>query len=158
MRVNKDFEELFHLLNSVQARYLIVGAYAVIFHTEPRYTKDIDVWVQADSDNADKVYEALRRFGAPLRDLTIGDLRNPTTVYQIGVEPNRIDILTGIGGVSFEKAWKRKKRDYYGRERIFLLNLKDVIKAKKSAGRKRDLLDLEVLSQVARGRRGKKRK
>ena len=158
MRVNKDFEELFHLLNSVQARYLIVGAYAVIFHTEPRYTKDIDVWVQADSDNADKVYEALRRFGAPLRDLTIGDLRNPTTVYQIGVEPNRIDILTGIGGVSFEKAWKRKKRDYYGRERIFLLNLKDVIKAKKSAGRKRDLLDLEVLSQVARGRRVKKRK
>ena len=100
----------------------------------------------------------MRRFGAPLRDLTIGDLRNPTTVYQIGVEPNRIDILTGIGGVSFEKAWKRKKRDYYGRERIFLLNLKDVIKAKKSAGRKRDLLDLEVLSQMAPGKQRKKNK
>jgi hypothetical protein len=156
MPFNKDFEELFHLLNSAQAKYLVVGAYAVIFHTEPRYTKDIDVWVQSDSENADKVYEALRRFGAPLGDLTIKDLSRPTTVYQIGVEPNRIDILTGISGVSFEKAWQRRKKDYYGDERIFLLDLKDIIKAKKAAGRKQDLLDLEVLTKVARGNAKKK--
>ena len=157
MPVNKDFEELFHLLNFVQAKYLVVGAYAVIFHTEPRYTKDIDIWVQPDSRNADRVYRALRRFGAPLKDLTIGDLKKPTTVYQIGVEPNRIDILTGISGVSFDDAWRRRKKDYYGHENISLLHLKDLIKAKKASGRKQDLLDLEVLSKAADGKTRKKR-
>ena len=158
MSVNKDFEKLFHLLNSVRAEYLVVGAYAVIFYTEPRYTKDIDVWVSADSDNAGKVYEALRRFGAPLGDLTIEDLKKTTTVYQIGVEPNRIDILTGIGGVSFGKAWQRRKKDYYGREKIGLLDLKDLTKAKRVAGRKQDLLDLEILSKIIPGKPKKKRK
>ncbi len=155
MLVNKDFEELFRLLNSVQAKYLVVGAYAVIFHTEPRYTKDIDVWVKSDPDNANKVYKALRNFGAPLMDLTIKDLEKSTTVYQIGVEPNRIDILTGIGGISFEKAWQRRRKDYYGHERISILDLKDVIKAKKNAGRKQDLLDLEVL-KIAQRKKPKK--
>lgn len=158
MLVNKDFEELFHLLNSVQAKYLVVGAYAVIFYAEPRYTKDIDVWVEADSKNAKRVYEALSHFGAPLGNLTIEDLKKTTTVYQIGVEPNRIDVLTGIKGVSFEKAWQRREKDYYGNERIFLLDLKDLIKAKKAAARPQDLLDLEILSKVTQKKSGKKKK
>ncbi len=158
MLVNKDFEELFHLLNSVQAKYLVVGAYAVIFHTEPRYTKDIDVWVEANSKNATRVYEALHRFGAPLGDLTIEDLKKSTTVYQIGVEPNRIDVLTGIRGVSFEKAWQARVKDFYGKEKIFVLDLKHLIKSKKAAARRQDLLDLEMLSKVPKSkvrRRGK---
>ncbi len=145
MELNKDFEDLLHLLNSGHVRYLVVGAYAVIFHTEPRYTKDLDIWIDPTRKNAQKVYQALKSFGAPLQALTLEDLMNPKMVYQVGVEPNRIDVLMGIGKIPFQKAWKQKKVDHYGQEKMYILGLEDTIQAKKIAGRPQDQLDLEGL-------------
>ncbi|MBI2082265.1 MAG: hypothetical protein HYT76_01725 [Deltaproteobacteria bacterium] len=148
MPINKDFEELFHHLNTAGAEYIVVGAYAVIYHTEPRYTKDIDIWINPDPRNAVKVYEALKKFGAPLRDLTPQDLSNPKMVYQVGIEPNRIDILMGIGTLPFKEAWKKRCEDHYGSEKIFVLGLGETIRAKKEAGRPHDERDLEILEQA----------
>lgn len=145
MDLNKDFEELLHLLNSVHAKYLVVGAYAVIFYTEPRYTKDIDLWVEPTAENAEKIFNALKKFGAPIKNLTIDDLTNPNMIYQIGIEPNRIDILMGIGKMTFEHAWKNKRSSFYGNEKISMIALDDLVAAKKFAGRAKDKLDLEVL-------------
>lgn len=150
MAVNRDFEDLLRALNSVRARYLVAGAYAVIFYTEPRYTKDIDIWVDPTPENARKVYEALKRFGAPVKNLTLRDLTNSRMVYQIGIEPNRIDVLMGIGGVSFEAAWKKKRVSRYGGQRIHLLDRIDLIRSKKEANRLQDKLDLQLLSKASR--------
>ena len=153
MAINKDFEDLLRFLNSVHAKYLVVGAYAVIFYTEPRYTKDIDIWIQPTSENARKVYAALKRFGAPVKGLKVEDLTDPKMVYQVGVEPNRIDILMGIGRLSFDPAWKNRKVSRYGREKIYLLNRQDLVQAKRGTGRLQDQVDLQLLSQVAHRRR-----
>jgi hypothetical protein len=93
MNGNRDFRDLLQCLNEAGARYLIVGAYAVIYHSEPRYTKDLDIWTEPTPDNAGRVWNALVQFGAPLADLTIADLTNPDVVFQMGIEPNRIDII-----------------------------------------------------------------
>ncbi len=157
MPVNPDYKDLFHHLNSVEARYLLVGAYAVIYHTEPRYTKDVDVWVEPSADNAQKVYRALQNFGAPLGDLTVRDLVNPKMVFQM-VEPNRIDILTGVAGIDFQKAWSERCPDVYGGEKVNVLDLKSTIRAKKKAGRPRDRIDLEVLSLAAKMKEKRRRR
>jgi hypothetical protein len=81
-------------LNAAGARYLLVGGYAVAFHAQPRFTKDLDIWTEGDAPNAARVYEALRGFGAPLHELTIADLERPGTIFQIGVPPKRIDVMT----------------------------------------------------------------
>lgn len=145
MDLNKDFEELLHHLNSAHAKYLVVGAYAVIFYTEPRYTKDMDLWVEPEPDNAEKVLKALKRFGAPIENLTIHDLTNPDMVFQMGIEPNRIDILMGIGKMTFDHAWKNKRPSNYGNEKINMIDFDDLVVAKKFAGRAKDKLDLEAL-------------
>jgi len=100
MPSNPDFKDLFKLFNDEGVEYLVAGAHAVMVFTEPRYTKDLDVWVRATPENAARVFRALRRFGAPLRDITARDFIKTDLVYQIGVAPNRIDILMGIAGVS----------------------------------------------------------
>lgn len=148
MSLNRDFEDLLHCLNGVHAKYLVVGAYAVIYYTEPRYTKDLDLWAEPTTENAEKVLLALKRFGAPVKELTLKDLTNPTMVYQIGIEPNRVDILMGVGSLSFKRAWKNKTVSRYGKERCYLINRKDLIQAKKDAGRSQDRLDIERLSKV----------
>lgn len=145
MPVNPDFKDLLHHLNAAKVRYLVVGAYAVIHYTEPRYTKDVDCWIATDSANAKKVYEVLKKFGAPVEQLGLEDLTNPDLVYQIGVEPNRIDIMMGIKGFDFEEAWKNKTESTYGDEKVFFLGLDDLIKAKQMAGRPQDKLDAEAL-------------
>jgi hypothetical protein len=93
MRVSSDFRELLSALNAARARYIVVGAYAVMHHTEPRYTKDLDVWVEPTPANARRVLEALRAFGAPTESLAVEDLCDPGVIYQIGVEPVRVDVL-----------------------------------------------------------------
>ena len=145
MSINQDYRDLFRHFNDAGVRFLIVGAYAVIYHAEPRYTKDIDLWIRPDSENAQKVYAALKKFGAPLADLTVQDLSNPEMVYQIGIEPNRIDILMGIGGPSFDELWERRCTDKYGDQPITILSLEDLIQAKKIANRPEDQKDLKLL-------------
>lgn len=145
MSINQDYRDLFQHLNDAGVKFLVVGAYAVIYHTEPRYTKDIDVWIRPDPLNAQKAYEALEKFGAPMADLTVEDLSNPEMVYQIGIEPNRIDVLMGLGGPSFDESWERRCLDKYGDQPIAIISLEDLIKAKELANRPEDQRDLKVL-------------
>ncbi len=158
MTINKDFKDLLHHLNVARARYLVVGAYAVIYYTEPRYTKDLDLWIEPTPLNAKKVYRALKNFGAPLQDVTERDLINPLMVYQIGIEPNRIDILMGIGKLGFAQAWKNRKLSHYGKEPISILGMDHLISAKREAGRTKDKLDLESLRTVRRQKVSGKRR
>lgn len=145
MTVNPDFKDLFHELNVAEATFLVVGAHAVMYFTEPRYTKDLDIWVRADSDNASKVFRALGAFGAPLHELTTDDLACSGTIFQIGVAPNRIDVITSIDGVRFEDAWPRRVRSSYGGIPISLLSAEDLITNKVASGRPQDLIDVERL-------------
>ena len=147
MPVNPDFRDLFRVLNEEEAEFLVVGAHAVIYHTEPRYTKDLDLWVKPTSENAERVYRALARFGAPLLDISTMDFCNPDLVYQIGVAPNRIDVLMGVSGVDFNSAWADRVESTYGGIPIRIMGKTSLMAAKKAAGRPQDLLDLKKLQE-----------
>lgn len=144
MSHNEDFKDRFRHLNEEQVEYLVVGAHAVIFYTEPRFTKDLDIWVLATRANAEKVWKAL---GAPLSGVSLDDLTNEELVYQIGVAPNRIDVLMGIAGVDFEEAHRNRVESTYAGERIHIIGKPDLIRAKKATYRKQDQLDLEKLTE-----------
>ena len=145
MSVNPDYRDLFKIFLEEKVEYLIVGAHAVSYYTEPRYTKDIDIFVRPTLENAKKVWRALERFDAPLLDITLKDFTNPELVYQVGIEPNRIDILMGISGVDFENAWLNRVTSTYGAVSVYIIGKNDLIKAKRASGRPQDLLDLERL-------------
>ena len=148
MPVNPDFRDLFYELNAAEARYLVVGAHAVTFHSVPRYTKDVDLWVEPSPENAERVFSALSKFGAPVENLHVEDLRVPGVVFQIGIEPNRIDVLTSVTGLEFGEAWSRKVGSEYGGVPIHVLGLADLIANKKATGRPQDLLDVEWLEKA----------
>lgn len=148
MNGNHDFRDILQCLNDADARYLIVGAYAVIYHSEPRYTKDLDIWVEPTPDNAKKVWSALVKFGAPLADLTLADLSNPDVVFQIGVEPNRIDLILDVAGLRFAEAWEKRFVSKYEDQTVFVLSQDDIMHAKKTAGRDQDLLDAKNLERA----------
>ena len=114
MAINPDFRDLFAALNASGAKYLLVGGYAVAFHARPRFTKDLDVWVDTGGENASRVVAALNEFGAPMESVSDGDLARPGVVFQIGVPPNRIDIVTSIEGVLFDEAWPGRASTIYG--------------------------------------------
>ena len=114
MAINPDFSDLFAALNDAGARYLLVGGYALAVHGVPRFTKDLDVWTDPTRQNAALVITALRAFGAPMDALVEGDLAQPGVVFQIGVPPNRIDIVTAIDGVTFAEAWPARVITTYG--------------------------------------------
>ena len=145
--VNRDFRDLFAALNDAGARYLVVGAHAVAFYAEPRFTKDLDVWVDASPANASKVMAALQAFGAPLADVSEKDFATPDVTLQIGVAPNRIDIATHIDGVTFDGAWPNRTPSQFGDQPIFVIGRADLIANKKAAGRPQDLLDLATLAR-----------
>ncbi|MEW5742144.1 MAG: hypothetical protein AB1938_24730 [Myxococcota bacterium] len=128
---------------------MIVGAYAVTHHTEPRYTKNLDVWVRPTVANARRVHRALKRFGAPVANLRVKDLHTPGIIFHIGVEPNRIDILTELDAVDFDEAWARRAPGRLGRCQVAFLSVKDLIANKRRVGRPQDLLDVEKLRAVA---------
>ncbi|MDP3767916.1 MAG: hypothetical protein Q8S13_07860 [Dehalococcoidia bacterium] len=108
--MNPDFRDLLRALSDAGARFLVVGAYAVSFHSEPRATGDLDIWIDPTPQNAPRVYRALISFGAPVSELSESDLFTPDVVFQIGLPPRRIDIMTTITGVSFEEAWATRSR------------------------------------------------
>jgi len=145
MGVNPDFRDLFFELNAAEARYLVVGAYAVTFHSRPRFTKDLDVLVEPTPANAARVHAALKSFGTPLKDVTERDLATPGMVYQIGVAPNRIDIITRIEAVEFGPAWDRRVQSVYGDCPIHVLSKEDLIANKRAVGRPQDLADVKEL-------------
>ena len=145
--VNRDFSDLFAALNDAEVSYLLVGAHAVAFHAEPRYTKDLDIWVEPTSENAARVIEALRLFGAPLAGVAESDFSQPGVTLQIGVAPNRIDLATAIDGVAFAEAWPRRVESEYGTHRIWVIGRTDLATNKRAAGRPQDLLDLDLLAK-----------
>jgi hypothetical protein len=128
-----------------QAEFMVVGAYAMAAHGFPRATGDIDIWVRPTPDNSQKVWSALIAFGAPLFNLTREDLCDPGIVFQIGLPPNRIDILTRITGVEFEKAWGERLEIIVQGRTIPVLGKDDLIHNKVSTGRPKDLGDAETL-------------
>ena len=147
MPVNSDFRDLFAALNAAGARYLLVGGYAVAFHAEPRFTKDLDVWTEPEPENARRVLDALRAFGAPLQELSAGDLARPGIVFQIGVPPNRIDVVTSIDGVTFDAAWPDRVETSYGDQPMFVIGRACLIRNKRAAGRPQDLIDVVALER-----------
>ena len=146
--MNPDFKDMFKILNEQGVRYLVVGAYAVTFHAEPRYTKDLDIWVEPTPENAKKVWEALTAFGAPLDDVSVEDFGNQSLVYQIGVEPNRIDIMMNVPGVVFPEAWENRVESSYGEEKVNIIAIDDLILAKRTANRDQDKIDVKNLEKV----------
>jgi hypothetical protein len=147
MSINPDFKDLFAALNGANARYLLVGGYAVAFHSQPRFTKDLDVWVEPEPNNAKHVFSALLSFGAPLSRITQEDLSRPGLILQIGVPPNRIDIITSIAGVDFQEAWKSKATAKYDDQNIFIISREHLIRNKKAVGRPQDKIDADLLER-----------
>jgi hypothetical protein len=145
MSQNSDFKELLSLLNEAQVRYLVVGGYAVIEHTEPRYTKDLDIWVSPDRENAERVHAALKEFGAPLTDISVDDFTNPEIVYHMGRPPVRVDVLMGLKGLDFEASWNGRIVSAYGDVPTQFLSPDDLIVNKRLVGRLQDLMDVESL-------------
>ena len=148
MFVNSDFSDLLRLFNAKNVRYLVIGGYAVTQHAEPRFTKDLDLWVSTETANAEAVYDALRQFGAPLTDLKADDFAKEGYFYQMGVPPLRVDILMGIPGVEFEEAWQRRVEILFDDLPVLFISRQDLITAKRASGRPQDLIDAELLSQV----------
>lgn len=157
MGVSQDYRDLLSTLNDCKVRYLVVGAHALAYYTEPRFTKDLDIWVEASPENAQKVFKALAAFGAPLTDVSVSDFTAPDLIYQIGVPPCRVDVMTGISGVSFSAAWRRRKRAEYGVVRISVLGRADLIRNKRASGRPQDLLDVRNLTKVAAKRKRRRK-
>ena len=108
MFINSDYSDLLRIFNANNVRYLVIGGYAVVQYAEPRYTKDLDVWISTDKVNAKAVYKALKEFGAPLEGMTEKDFSEEGYFFQMGVPPVRLDVLMGIPGVVFEDCWKRQ--------------------------------------------------
>jgi hypothetical protein len=144
MAENPHYKELLQLLNEFQVEYLIVGGFAVMKYGEPRYTKDLDVWVGNSPQNSQKVVEALRRFGAPLDHdgITPQTFTEKQVVYQIGIAPVRIDVLTEITGVKFADAWKNKVASTFFGVPVHFISFDDLVANKRALGRASDLRDL----------------
>jgi hypothetical protein len=147
MNLSSDSIDLLRALNDANARYLIVGAHAIAYHARPRATADFDVWVDPSPENARRVYKALAAFGAPLDNLTVQELQSDDLIFQIGVAPYRIDVITDISGVAFDEAWPGRSEDRLGDLKIFVIGREDLIKNKKAAGRRKDLADVERLER-----------
>jgi hypothetical protein len=152
METNRDFSDIFGELNAVGARYLLVGGYAVGIHSTPRYTKDLDLWVEPTLTNAARVYAALVEFigGTPLHGMTVDDFATEGVVFQLGRAPYRIDILTSISGVTFKEAWAGRVAAQYGPHRINVIGRQHLIQNKRASGRRQDLSDVNLLLKGTR--------
>jgi len=145
--VNQDLIDLLRAFADQRVEYLVVGAHALAAHGHVRATKDLDVWIRPTPDNAERAFRALAVFGAPLSELTAVDLATPGTVFQIGVAPVRIDILTHIAGVGFEEAWSARVSASFGPVASQVLSREHLIRNKRASGRLQDLADLERLER-----------
>jgi predicted nucleotidyltransferase len=148
--LNEDYRDMLRDLVDEKVNFLVIGAYAMAAHGYLRATVDIDIWVMASPDNAESVLRAVKRFGAPLGNLNSADLQKDDTVFQIGVAPRRIDILTGVTGLRFEESFERSIEADFDGIPVRIPSLDDLIRNKKASARTRDLADVEAL-QALRG-------
>ena len=143
--LNPNFKDMLVALNDAEVEYLVVGAYAMAAHGCPRSTGDIDFWVRATPENAERVWAALSSFGAPMFQISVDELSTPDVVFQIGIAPQRIDVMTSVSGIEFDDAWPHRlvadldgvKADVIGREQL--------LKNKLASGRAKDILDADIL-------------
>ena len=148
MLTNPDFKELLKIFEKRKIRYLVVGGYAVMKYSEPRFTKDLDVFIATDEDNANGVYSALKEFGAPLENLTVDDFAHEGYFYQMGRPPLRVDIMMSIPGVEFDEAWENRELIELNDLKIYFISRSDLIRAKEASGRPQDKIDIEKLKEA----------
>jgi hypothetical protein len=140
----QDFEDMLEVLERFEVRYLIIGGLAFIYHAKPRYTKDMDLWIGPDSENVAHANQALAAFGSPY----LLDPDRPEEIVQLGVAPNRIDLLRDPGGVEFDHAWTRRREGRYGRARAWWIDLDSLIAIKSRIDAPRHQEDARVLRMV----------
>ncbi len=151
-----DFKELLSVLNAHSVKYLIVGAHAVSAYAQPRATKDLDIWVKPEAENAKAVYAALMKFGAPLEGLTFADFAELGPFFHMGHEPLAVDILSEIPGVDFDSAWEHRVEDVIDpatRLKATFISREDLITAKLAAGRPQDLADVDAIRKAEQAQR-----
>lgn len=146
--MNSDFKDLLRIFAECEVRYLVAGGYAVIHHSQPRYTKNIDIWLDPTPENARKLMRAFRLFGIPMTGVTQEDFATPGTQFNLGVPPCEIDFLTTIPGLEFSPAWGNKVVSEENDFPIHYLGKLDLIRAKQTAGRPQDLADLDELRRA----------
>ncbi|MFN9535276.1 MAG: nucleotidyltransferase domain-containing protein [Pseudanabaena sp.] len=143
--LNQDFKEFIQLLNDNQVKYLVIGGYAVAVHGHPRYTKDIDIWIEISEENAQKLVTALTQFGFESLGLTSEDFQTPNQIIQLGYPPNRIDLITNPDGIDFQTCYDSKIEVTLNDVPVKFINLDNLKKNKLASGRLQDLADLEKL-------------
>jgi len=147
MEAQKDFRDLFELLNAHKVEYIVVGAYALAFYGVPRYTGDMDIFVRPDSENARRILAALNDFGFGSVGLTTADFEVEDKVVQLGIVPVRIDLVTSITGISWEEAVSERVEGIYGDVPVYYIGRRQFITNKRALGRKKDLADIEALGE-----------
>ena len=144
--LNKDFREFIESLNSNKVKYLVLGGYAIAFHGHPRYTKDLDIWLEMSEENASNVMSALKDFGFGDLDVSKEDFLQKGMVVQLGYPPNRIDLINSPDGVNFAECYISRIEIEIDGLQISVIDLENLKKNKKASGRLQDLADLEKLS------------
>jgi hypothetical protein len=147
MEIQKDFKELLELFNAHKVEYVIVGGYALAFHGAPRFTGDIDILVRPDDGNAKRIIAALDEFGFASLDISEKDFTKSDNVIQLGVPPIRVDIMTSLTAVTWDKVQAGKVSGNYDRTYVFFIGRDDFIANKKALGRRKDIADIEALEQ-----------
>ena len=149
MILPEDLKQLLLAFNVHGVEYLIIGGYAVGVYSEPRATKDLDLFIRADIRNSEAVYRALAAFGAPIDGLTPADFRDdPNSIFQIGLPPTRVDILQHIVGVNFDEAWEHRTETTVDGVATHVIAVEDLIQNKLQSGRMRDLADVEAIREA----------
>ncbi len=143
--LNQDFKEFIQLLNDNQVHYLVVGGYAVALHGYPRYTKDIDIWIELTQENANHIVETLAQFGFAALGLKESDFLVEDQVIQLGYAPNRIDIITTLSGITFHECYDKRLSVEIDGVNVNFIDRENLRKNKKATGRLQDLADLEKL-------------
>ena len=143
--LNQDFKEFIQLLNDNQVNYLVIGGYAVAVHGHPRYTKDIDIWIEISEENSQKIITALTEFGFGSLGLTAQDFQEPHQIIQLGYPPNRIDLITSPDGIDFQTCYASKIEVILDDIAVKFIDLNNLKKNKLASGRLQDLADLENL-------------
>ncbi|MBM3297010.1 MAG: hypothetical protein FJY83_05350 [Candidatus Aminicenantes bacterium] len=153
MRTEKDYKDFLKLLGEKKVKYLIVGGYAYSFYAEPRYTKDIDILVEASAENGHRLVAAFTEFWGMKPGVEPAEFLRRDLIVQLGFAPVRIDIITSCAGIKFSLAWKNRVRAKYGDIDVYFISLEDLIKNKKAVGRDRDLLDAKYLERVKKAKK-----
>ena len=151
----QDYKDLLSAFHAHGVRYLVVGGYAVFYHAQPRFTRDIDIFIQADTANAQAIYAALASFGAPLEGIRPEDFAERGSFFRFGRDPHGFDILSDIPGVDFESAWERRVEgviDPQSGLKAFFISATDLIASKLAAGRPQDLADAEAIRKATEAR------